>query len=596
MCGLIGAITRHSISIEKVKTVLSQMKYRGPDSTGTAIVKFKYGYITLGFNRLAIQDLSEVANQPFTKNDITILLNGEIYNKIELRELLFKKHDVFFITDSDTEVALEGYFHFGENFISRLRGMFALVIVDHKKQKVFIYRDRFGIKPIYILKNIGDLYFSSDIKSLIYLSGNDSINLDYFARNLLLDPFVGYDESTAFENIFSLLPGSYLEIDIDGIVHQHQYYRISDVLINNEVINQSAVRKLFMNSVSEHLLSDVPVGCALSGGFDSSLISVIARQESESCKLFFTIDLGKEHNIFKDDPFHGKLVYNTFDKDKTEFIPVQLNIPWSLETIDLLIQTLGSPLYDNRTLVWYNFYNEVKKHCTVLLNGQGADELWYGYYPKIWNWFSNLFHEDFNSHSIRQYFTNRKNNSAVFGLLSSYVYSRFDYFVQDVIEKILSSTKESNNHKKITLFMVKTVLASLLNFEDATSMLSSVEVRVPFLDHRFVEMALSLDSEAHLGSTKKGKDFLKKAFNNYLPSEVIEREKSPLPKPLDVGIVALYDKHFDEISSSSLVRELYEWKQLNNFTKNKTQGFYGTPSEAMVQIISTWRFGEFYGI
>jgi asparagine synthase (glutamine-hydrolysing) len=595
MCCLFIACTTKLIEPERYNLALEKMKSRGPDSTKVESFKIGNRNVFLGFNRLAILDVSSRADQPLSKDNVSIVFNGEIYNFLELRKELEKKKGVIFRTTSDTEVILQLYLEQGISFIEKLRGMFSIVIVDRNLEKIFVVRDRFGIKPLYYLKNEKGVFLSSTIDSLsLFLDKND-INIDYFGRRILLDPFVGFDCDTPFKQIKAILPGTFTEIGMDMVFHTKSYYSI-DSITDKDFTNEE-IHNLFISSINEHLISDVPVSSTLSGGFDSSLISVLASRKNKNLNIF-SVYIDESDNESKSDFYYAGLVYDSIKSNGAVFNKTVVSSDISLDEIDNIVHILGTPIYDQRVFVWNAIYKAVHdKSIKVLLNGQGADELWYGYYPQIslWSWFSYLYHEDLTKENVRKYFINSYRQSALYNMYSNEVLDKFEKNIDKVYDEI-NSLKNSSSEKKLSVYMLHHVLPSLLAFEDSMSMKNSVEVRVPFMDHRIVEMALSIPVEKHLLKTKKGKDLLKQVFVDYLPSEVINREKSPLPKnhTSDKYITALFDSHLDEIIKSPLVNKLYNKDEILKLTQNKDTGFYGGVGEAKLQILSTWRFEEIY--
>lgn len=595
MCCLFVACTIESLEAEKCDFALQRMKNRGPDSTKTKKIKFGNKNLFLGFNRLSIQDISPRADQPFTENDVTIVFNGEIYNFIELRKKLEKSTNVTFETSSDTEVILKLYLIEGVNCINKLRGMFSIIIVDRRIKKIFVIRDRFGIKPLYYMRTSKGFYLSSTIDSLTLFLDKEELNIDYFSRRMLLDPFVGYNCETPFKQIKAIPPGTITEITEEMDSKTESYYSINN--ITNHDFTYNEINELVISSVKEHLISDVPVSSALSGGFDSSLISVLTSNQKKNLNVF-SVYIDENENESKSDYYYARLVYDAIKENGAIFNKVEVSPNISINEIDDIVRILGTPIYDQRVFVWNAIYKAVNQAgIKVLLNGQGADELWYGYYPQIslWNWFSCLYHETLSKRNVSYYFKKSYEQSALYGIYTKEVLDKFEGYIDEVYEE-LSLTNNSSSEKKISIYMLNHVLPSLLTFEDSLSMKNSVEVRVPFVDHRLIETALSIPVEKHLLDTKKGKDLLKVVFANYLPSEVINREKSPLPKnhTSDDYISKLFDSNIENILKSPLVNKLYNIDKLLELKHNLNTSFYGGIGEAKLQILSTWRFEEIY--
>lgn len=607
MCGILGAVTSGIVTYEEIVSGLKASVYRGPDSSMTK----KFGIscereLILGFNRLAIQDLSSAADQPFYKDHLVITFNGEIYNKDKI--IKEEKFDNL-ITNSDTEVILELFRKYNSSFVSHLNGMFSICIFDELRSELFLARDRYGIKPLFYTMKDNEFYFSSDIKELYRILirhfNTVYINKDFFYRNLLLDPFVGFG-ATPFQNIISFPKGKIMKLNLNTMSqHWIQYYDFRQIIINPG-IQKIDVKTVFLEAVKSQLISDVPVSCALSGGFDSSTISLLASEllEKEQQLTLFSIDLKDKSGEFDKDYGYALNLYNSLRRENKKMVSVSLDKSWTLDIIDKIVLSLGSPIYDERAIVWFNMYQNVHQNgIKVLLNGQGADEMWYGYYPEIWGWFSCLYHRDFKYYSLYEYFIKRNQNS-VFSKAMTFDCSKYiEKYSLELYEDISSISIDDNNQKKISVFMIDKVLESLLKYEDSISMLNSVEVRVPFLDNEMSEYALELEPYMHIlgrtGSKVLGKDYLKRAFSRYeqlIP--IIQRRKSPLPKPKshDSDLIELFNTHLCEINESELVNSMFDINEIIKAIDYLNEGFYGGINDFLIQVISLWRFEQLFDL
>jgi len=473
--------------------------------------------------------------------------------------------------------------------------MFAFALFDHIEKTLLLVVDRFGIKPLYYSIEGQNVFFSSDINAIWKMRSKNDLNIEYFNRNIYLDHFIGFTQETPFKGIDLLSPGSYL-IFKDDNVEIKKYYDISNISFGHTLENEENLASLFETSVKNHLISDVAIGCNLSGGFDSSLIAVFASKYNAAIK-FLSVNPNVSIEDKHSDLFYSKFLYDFVSSETSSYHNVSFEESWSLSSIDRFVTSLGTPIYDDRVVVWNALYSYAKKSgVKVVLNGQGADELWYGYYPKIWRWFSNLFHEQLDIESVSNYINKQLKSSAIGQSLNCSKKLQTKYN-EELYHRIKCSTNELNDHKQLTCFMINSVLPSLLKFEDSISMLNSVEVRVPFLDHKLVEYALSMPSQTHLQCTFQGKDYLKKVFRNHLPIEIIERTKKPLPKG-DLNndtINNLFLTNINELKNSDLIGKLYDRSKLAALLQLRDQnGFYGRPKEAMLQILTTWRFEKLF--
>jgi len=575
------------------------MRHRGPDSA--RVVRFQMPnnlWLSAAFVRLAIQDPRPDADQPFTKDHITVLFNGEIYNAPELRAGLISRHSTEFRTSSDTEVILELYRIHSHDFTSFLRGMFAIVIVDFLAESLILFRDRFGIKPLFTTQPSSDTFiFSSDIGSIRSISPTPlQINTRFLAKRLLCDPFVAFDDETAFVGVRQIRAGSYITIRPPQTITR-DYYSIRKTIPASPP-SDDVIRSTLSSAVTEHLTSDVAVSATLSGGFDSSLIARLSAETSPSFSHLFTLQQRDGLGGFKDDYRFARVMAHHLRRVRPGIVlhSVPTSPAITLPDIDRFVRVLSSPLYDSRILVWHRLYSATQSlGIKVILNGQGADELWYGYYPRIWNWISILYHNPLTPNRIRQYFTTSFRHSAAAPFANPDVLSISDEIFESLGHHILQQTFPHDPGRPLTLFFAETVLPALLHYEDAIGMLNSVEVRVPFLDHRIVELAMSLSGEQHLLHTRNGKDRLKRAVGDWVPPIIAKRQKSPLPKP-DAEIAPYYDLFFlnkDAILSCPLIRDLFETNALHALRPDdQSRSFYGGQSEFLLQLVSLWRFAE----
>lgn len=528
-----------------------------------------------------------------SKSGVHVLLDGEIVNDQELQEELGESG----LSEADVIVAL--YLKYGMNFLRRIEGEFAIAIFDENKQKLYLSKDVIGVKPIYFSVSESRILFASQVFDLVNLLDDKSINLNYFASRMLLDPFVGYNDSTAFSNITALKPSTFVELDEKFSIREHLYYDTEDSDENDlKCWKDEDIRNTFETSVKNCLKGDEKIGCALSGGFDSSLISVTASKQMKRLTLFSVI-IEEMRNSSKDDLSFAKIVYNSIKNKGVEHKYIKINSPVTLSLIDDLVKELGAPIYDQRVFVWYDLYKGVSADgIEVLLNGQGADELWYGYYPKIgiWSWFSYLYHENLNKETVREYFVKSCQRSVLCNKINAGVLAYFEKLVDGVYDELMKFAGSSL--EKLTKYMFRTVLPSLASLEEVISTMNRVVMRSPFLDTKLIDIALSTPPSRHLGKKKMGKDLLKEIFEKDLPSDVINRVKSPMPKSHEdtEWIENLFKENQEAIFNSRLVNKVYNVDELRSILSSKSSSFYGGLGEALLQVISTWRFGEVFGV
>lgn len=598
MCGFIGSLSRNLQPKNKYLSILQKSRYRGPSNTSCKFYSIESvdKSLMLGFNRLAIQDLSKDANQPLEKYNFSIVFNGEIYNKKELFALL---GNVELKTSSDTEVILELYNKYSEKFVNFLNGMFSIVIFDKKKKRLIMCRDRFGIKPFYYSLKNEDIFFSSEIRGVYeLLKQNNTVifnNKDYFIKNLLLDPFLAYGD-TPFQNIHTFPKGTIAFFDIlTSEFSIKKYYDFT--MVKKEYDKDYNLPEIFKNVVNRHLISDVPISCSLSGGFDSSLISYHLLKDKIKA-TFFTLDLKEKNGIFSKDIDFAKQLYECMKNENSEMVFVKAESFWNIKLIDEIVLSLGTPIYEERLLILYNLYRSAReKNISVLLNGQGADELWYGYYPNIWNWFSNIYHKELNDKTIRSYLIKRTKEAVFANCMAFNVKKELDKYSSDLYYKIISVSNEFSKNEKISLFLIDNALECFMKFEDNVSMIHSVEARVPFLDNELAEIALKLPERKHLlnreNENVKGKDYIKDQFKNIKElSPIVNRQKNPLPKlkQNDADLIKLFYENFESLKNSKLINSIFDVNKIKKSIETKNTNFYGGLNDFLVQIISLWRF------
>ena len=478
MCGIL-AYFGNKISEEKFKVSLELMDHRGPDYTG---FYFKDG-VMFGHKRLSIIDLSEHSNQPFQIGDYIMIFNGEIYNYLELKI----DHQIETNTDSDTEVLLRMYIKYGPKCLDFLNGMFSLVIYNIKTMDVFVARDRLGIKPLYYYNKNNENIFSSEIASILklYPSEFDDFGLRQYRK--LRMTIKNY---TIYKDIKQFPPGYY---SFNGLLHK--YWDIDPQ--KNENPKDEDLDALLRDSVNLRKRSDVPVGTYLSGGLDSTILTYLLKPEHTWTVGFHELNEFAWTDIADSllDSQHHKTVVN----QKT-----------FLETGEWMIKKRREPLSVPNEILIYLMTKAVKKENTVVLSGEGADELFWGY-DRIFRW------------------AKEQKNIQITDFDDKYCYgSNID---NEVIDFALEGIPGGNPLEKIAYFFQKYHLHGLLRRVDNSTMLCSVEARVPFVDHRLVEMMIGASFEWKMGNSFK--EPLKRVYADLIPRQIINRKKIGFPVPLE---------------------------------------------------------------
>jgi asparagine synthase (glutamine-hydrolysing) len=549
MCGIVGILTfnEQSVISSQLKVMTDTLAHRGPDGEG--IWLNDSNSVGLGHRRLSIIDLSEKAAQPFHYLDrYTIIYNGEIYNYIELRDEL-RKYGYTFTTQSDTEVLVAAYDKYGTEMFRHLDGMFAFAIWDNKEKKLFSARDRFGEKPFYFFYEKGNKFvFASEMKAMFNVGITKTINkhmlYNFIVHRLEENPF---DRSeTFFENIFSLEPAHYIVINQDGTFHKQQYWQLKST-INESITFEEAENRfteLFNLSIKRRLRSDVPVGSSLSGGLDSSAVVCSLhkfRDPNTSTQNTFS---ARFHDPIKDEGSYMKIVVNA-----TSVIPHEVWIDEQIliDDLDKICYYQEEPFGSASILAqWKVMQLAKRKNVTVLLDGQGADEILAGYVHFFRPYFTELYLNDQKKlkYELKKYKDLRGNDfdlgikfklNARFPhlmLLPGMIKRKFTnpayckFMSKDFLHDYKNETQPFTSIPSLNeaLLYSSTVygLDRLLRFADRNAMAHGREVRLPFLFHELVEFIFTLPPsfKIHNGWTKY---LLRKSMESRLPSDITWR-------------------------------------------------------------------------
>ena len=559
MCGIAGLVGRKDeiIDASVVERMCRTIVHRGPDDEGI----LAQGPVGLGMRRLSIIDLSG-GRQPIHNEDksIWIVFNGEIYNFPELRkELLTRGHQ--FYTHSDTEVIVHLYEQMGADCVKKLRGMFAIALYDERRQSLLLARDRMGKKPLYYSLHEGRLFFGSEIKALLAAEPDlaDKINengiLQYFYYGYIPDPL------TAFERIDKLPAGHLLEYR-NGRVDVRQYWDVPAYGIARPSSEEECLEELeqkLAEAVRIRLISDVPLGALLSGGVDSSIVvALMARASSGPVKTF---SIGFRAERFNEAEY-ARMVAEKFGTAHHELI-VDPNIE---ETIDYISHTMEEPFADSSMLPTYYVCRMARQHVTVALSGDGGDELFAGYdrylvsmnrkkFDRVPRWagafYRGALHDRLPSSMYGRNLAWNASLSSRDRYLDSVSYLPALHRERGVFSReFLASAKKLNEPfrqfqdyydaapaddplSRLLYLDTKTYLTGdILTKVDRMSMLTSLEVRVPMLDHVFLEWVASLPVEWKFKNGTR-KYLLKKLAERLgIPPALLHRRKQGFALPL----------------------------------------------------------------
>ena len=566
MCGFVGVINKTGSDVESnlLHKMASTIHHRGPDEEGMMIE----GPVGFFHKRLSIIDLS-TGQQPMNFSNCTIVFNGEIYNYIELREDLKKKGHQF-QTTSDTEVILHLYLEYGNEFVNLLNGMFAFIIFDRNNNRLLIARDHFGIKPLYWFHDDDKIVFGSEIKALLahpdIRTESDTENLyEYLTFQFIMG------EGTMFKNIFTVQPGHYMTIDLKSwdtksVKYWEPNFNLDQYHTEEYFIVE--LRKILDETISQQLRSDVSIGTYLSGGIDSSLVTIMASK-------FLDKPIKSFSGAFKEGPEFNELHYARIASNaaKSELFEI---FPTEQEFIDLmpkLIYHLDEPVAGPGLFPQYIVSRFASKHVKVILGGQGGDEIFGGYARYMVAYLEQAIKGAINETNeeeehivslssilpnlpaLKQYVPMMKTfwkdgafepmDRRYFNLInrmgstSSFLHP--ELVQQCKNEKIFTKFSGYFNNpdtksyiNKMTHFDMYGSLPGLLQVEDRVSMSVSIESRVPLLDRRIVDLI----SRMPAGMKFKGgemKYLLKRTIKDIMPAEIMNRkDKMGFPVPLHI--------------------------------------------------------------
>lgn len=540
MCGIAGFANSSFNKQEKVELtqkMLGKIAHRGPDASHI----FTNDIVALGHNRLKIIDLSDEANQPFEYQDVILVFNGEIYNYIEIKNEL-ENAGYRFRTKSDTEVICASYKHWGVDCVTRFMGMWAFALWDKTKQTLFCSRDRFGIKPFYYFSVGENFYFGSEYKALKVVPGfNNQLNMEQMNKGLQLSWAV-YKNETYYSQISALLPAHNL-IWSNGNFSISRYWDIdftqeASALSFDEKKNK--FYELFKNSVLLHSRSDVQNGSCLSGGLDSSSIAsmystLFPQSKIKSFSIYYENDVDER-------PFVQEVVKKYPNIQPHYFSPSAQQIQ---DCFHQVAYHSDVPLLGSSYISQYFLMQLAKSEgVTVVLDGQGSDEYLGGYLHSFYRLigadlqklkFSSAFRLLNHHVAMESYPTAKRNDILLKSIFCAFnneqqIYNREyapvkKYVASSKMNEIEFNDKTNNKFNNFLYhLLMNSTLQTLLHYEDRNSMAFSLESRVPFLDHRLVEFAFTLDREDRINRKAETKFILRESMKQILPKAVAERK------------------------------------------------------------------------
>ncbi|MUL67821.1 asparagine synthase (glutamine-hydrolyzing) [Mycobacterium sp. CBMA 234] len=529
MCGIAGEIAwGRGADLAAVAAMTDSLASRGPDSSGLWV---RDG-VALGHRRLAIIDLSSHGHQPMHDPELglTVVFNGCIYNYPQLRKELSAKGYRFF-SHSDTEVVLKGYREWGERVVDHLYGMFAFAVAETESGRLLLARDRLGVKPLYWCDAPGGaLRFASSLPALVAAGGVDT-ELDPIAlQHYLSFHSVVPAPRTILRGVSKLPPGTIMRIEPDGRRTETTYWepvfeRSVEQVGWSEQDWRDAVLASLRTAVERRLVADVPVGCLLSGGLDSSLIVGLLAEAGQHGLATFSIGFesagGEEGDEFK----YSDVIARHFDTDHHQ---IRIDSSRMLPALSGAIGAMSEPMMSHDCVAFYLLSQEVSQHVKVVQSGQGADEIFAGYH-----WYPPMAHAaaDDPTAALARYraaFFDRS-HAAVNRLLQPQWRLEHDAAGAFVLQNFTHPGAATATDRALRLDTTVMLVDDPVKRVDNMTMAWGLEGRVPFLDHELVELAATCPPE--LKTAQGGKGVLKEAARKIIPHDVIDRPKGYFPVP-----------------------------------------------------------------
>jgi asparagine synthase (glutamine-hydrolysing) len=603
MCGIAGYLDfKGQLEETLLRNMVDCLQHRGPDDSGI----YKSGKVGIGQSRLSIIDLTTTGHQPMHTSDkkVSIVFNGEIYNHVEIRQSLIELGYEYRGT-SDTESILFGYMEWGSNIFEKLNGIFTIAIIDDRSGELILARDRFGVKPLYYFLNDECLLFSSEIKSILEGGIQRKINYQGLAEFLYYGYAMGMN--TMFDSIYKVMPGQIFKINTTTSEIKKEFFWLPEknISLKNSYTEKEAItttRELLEQAVRRQLISDVPVGVFLSGGIDSSSITAFASKHYDQKINTFSagFDFDNGHNEL---PLAEKIAkkYNT--NHHTIMIEGK-SIP---DIIKKMVIHHDEPFSDAANIPLYLLTKSVKDTCTVILQGDGGDELFAGYpryhilqqlykykYPIILldkisgllpngslkrkaNRFASVFSEKTKGRMFAKLLTVQTEERSPNRTLSRLFQSR----IQDKnpfmrYEEVYDRFKHLKGLPQQMLWIDTQIILpdQFLEKVDKSTMANSVEVRVPFLDNDLSEFAMSLPGAMKVrGGVKKY--ILKKALEGIVDDEVLYGPKKGFGVPYQNWIEKPINDFFWDSIKSKYIQDLgiLDYDYIDQLTKPEHGGF-----------------------
>lgn len=525
MCGFAGELRLDGArpDVAAVTAMAETMSPRGPDGAGV----FASGPVALGHRRLKIIDLSEAGAQPMHDPELglTVVFNGCIYNYQPLRDELAAAGYRFFST-SDTEVLLKAYHAWGEAFVDRLRGMFALVLHERDSGRTLLARDRFGIKPLYLTRDADRLRVASTLPAL--LAGGD---VDTSVDPVALHHYLSFHSvvpapRTILRGVRKLSPATVRVVEPDGATHDRRFWepRFTRELGDRDAREwQEATLEVLREAVDWRLVADVPVGVLLSGGLDSSLVVGLLAEAGQRGLKTFSIGFESVGGRAGDEFKYSDVIAREFATDHHR---IRVSGRRMREALPGAVAAMSEPMVSHDCVAFHLLAREVARHVKVVQSGQGADEVFAGYH-----WYPPLRGADEVEEAVERYaeaFFDRPQREMASVVTDRYLLDE-DVSREFVAGHFARPGAETGVDRALRLDSQVMLVEDPVKRVDNMTMAAGLEARVPFLDHSVLELAARIPPELKLA--QGGKGVLKEAARRVIPDEVIDRPKGYFPVP-----------------------------------------------------------------
>ena len=556
MCGICGQLRfdGDTPSSESLDNMMNKLARRGPDSNG----KWLEGTIGFGHQRLSIIDLSSSGSQPMIDSllKLTLVFNGTIYNYKQLRSRLIGKGYSFF-SSSDTEVIIKAYHYWGEDCVNHLDGMFAFAIWDKPSKKLFIARDRMGIKPLYYNLTNKAFTFASNSQALLTQDLDKSVNPIALQQQLSLHGVVPAP-NTIINGIKKLKPGTYIVLSEKGDIKEQTYWHPSATRPEGNVSEQDYIARtheLLTAAVTKRMAaSDVPIGVLLSGGLDSSLVVALLKEAGH--RDIRTFSIGFE-DIDDESGSEFEFSDQVVSKFKTDHKKYLLSNQEVLPRLSEAVMNMSEPMVGQDAIAFYLLSEQVSKHIKVVLSGQGADEAFAGYF-----WYPRMAKEHGDEiESFSKHYVDRPHEEYLQTVMP--IYQGENHTHKWLSKEFLKPGADSFIDKVFRTDMTRLIVDDPVKRVDNMTMAWGLEARVPFMDTELVEWALKIPPA--LKMREEGKYPLKKIARELLPSSVIDRKKGYFPMPALKYIQGDFLEFMSDIllSSSCHNRGIFDQKYIN---------------------------------